>query len=76
MTVEGSLSSAMKTLTTLYSDETGGALALKVIKDQMDQQQQLIASLVQSSRIVASAAYDGTGKTIESPLPQTVNSKA
>ena len=41
MTIEGSLNSAMQTLSSLYSGEVGGAIAVKVLKDQMDQQQQL-----------------------------------
>ncbi len=76
MTVDGSLSSASTMLAALYSPEIGGALALKVIKDQMDQQQRLMASLTQASQVAPSAAYDGTGRSLENPLLHSVDSKA
>jgi hypothetical protein len=76
MTVEGSLSSASSMLAALYSDEPGGMLALKVIKEQMDQQQRLISSLTQSSQVAASAAYDGSGRLLGNPLHHSVDTRA
>jgi hypothetical protein len=75
MTVEGSLNSAMQTLSSLYSGEVGGAIAVKVLKDQMDQQQQLISTLTQPSRIVASEAYDKNGRTLVLPEPPQFDTK-
>jgi hypothetical protein len=73
MTVEGSLSFAMRTLSSLYAEQTGGALAIKVLKDQMDQQQQLISTLTQSSQLVASEAYDSNGKALGASVHPTVD---
>lgn len=75
MTVEGNLSSAMQTLSSLYSGEVGGAIAVKVLKDQMEQQQQLISTLTQPSRIIASEAYDSNGRTLVLPEPPKFDTK-
>ena len=75
MTVEGSLSSAMLTLSSLYSGEVGGAIAMKVLKDQMEQQRQLIATLTQPPKIVASEAYDSNGRMLVAPEPSKFDSK-
>jgi hypothetical protein len=63
MTVEGKLSSAMQILSRVYSGEAGGVIAMKVLKDQMEQQKELIAKLTQPAPQFQAQAYDDAGKS-------------
>ena len=71
MTVEGNLRSAMSTLYRLYPEEIGGIVALKVLKDQMNQQQQLISELTRAGLHFQS--YDNSGKSLLASSPLHVD---
>jgi len=75
MTVEGTLTSAMQVLSRVYSGEVGGLIAMKVLKDQMKQQQELISKLTEPVPQFQAKAYDGTGKSLLSPPQSSIDTK-
>jgi len=64
MTVVGNLRSAMQMLSRFHPEELGGLIAIKVLKDQMEEQQRMVSELTQAGLHYSS--YDNLGNSLSS----------